>query len=148
MAELMKTLYDLTWDREGWEAPLADALKGLTAREAAWRPAGAGNTIWQTLNHMNHYDERTLAELTGGTPPPRAADNDATFGAPGDPADESGWQVAVERRRRIGEGLAAAIASLPEAKAGELAAQILHAAYHTGQIVQVRKEQGSWPARR
>ncbi len=148
MAELLKTLYDHTWDREGWEAPLAHALKGLTAKEAAWRPAGGANTIWQTLNHLNHYDERTLAELTGGTPPPQAADNDATFSAPGDPADEAGWQQAVQRRNRIGQGLAAAIAALPEAKAGELAAWVLHAAYHTGQIVQVRKEQGSWPAHR
>ncbi|HVB09695.1 MAG TPA: DinB family protein [Bacillota bacterium] len=148
MAALLQTLFGFTWDKEGWEAPLQLALAGVGAAEAAWRPSGGGNTIRQTLNHLNHYDARTLARLTGATPPADVPSNEASFGDPGDPADAAGWEAALRERRRIGDGLQAALGTVPEEKAQDLAAWVLHAAYHTGQIVLIRKQQGSWPATR
>lgn len=152
-------LREYSWDREGWFAPLAAALEGLGPAEAAWRPPGGGNTIWQTVNHVNYYNERLLCRLTGRTfAGPALSNNDATFGDPGDPGDASGWQATLERTRRIAEGLRQALAErtdadldkpLSSASLGEeLTAWIMHDAYHTGQIVLIRKQQGSWPAQR
>lgn len=152
---------DHTWDKEDWFVPLAAALDGVGAAEAAWRPPGGGNTIWQTVNHVNYYNERVLSRLTGSPSGPSAENNDTTFGDPGDPRDTAGWQAALERTRHVAEGLRQALsertdADLDQPRAasnstplGELlAAWVMHDAYHTGQIVLIRKQQGSWPARR
>lgn len=154
--ELFGLMRDLVWDREGWYIPLEAALQGLTAGEAAWQPPGGGNTIWQTLNHLNYWNAFMLARLTG-RPGDTLIENDETFGAAGDPDDEEGWQVAVGRARQLAQELRAAVASLSEADldrplkdmgtvASSLAAWTLHDAYHTGQIVLIRRMQGSWPA--
>lgn len=155
---LLRRLRGLTWDKEEWFVPLAASLEGLTAAEAAWRPPGGGNTIWQTVNHINYYDERLLCRLTERPFGPVLPDNDATFGEPGNPDDGTGWQEAVQRTRRVAAGLRTALdarsdADLEQPLSGSslgeyLTAWIMHDAYHTGQIVLMRKQQGSWPANR
>lgn len=149
-ADLLRLQRTYAWDQEDWEPTLAQALDGVGPAEAAWRPAGAaGNTIWQTLNHINYYNERILAKLRGEEPPsrPEDGDNDATFGEPGDPTDAGGWEATLTRARRIAADLREALAQLGEGTA-DLAVWMLHDPYHTGQIILLRKQQGSWPATR
>lgn len=51
---------------EDWYPPLKDALTGLTAEEANWKPEGvAVNSIWETASHILFYKERLLAQLQG-----------------------------------------------------------------------------------
>lgn len=160
-AGLLLTLWAYGWDDEQWFVPLAKALEGVGAAEAAWQPAGGGNTIWQTVNHLNFYNERMLCRLTGTTAPAGPGSNTATFSEPGDPADAAGWQATLDRTRSIAEGMRAALARLSDADLDgpwppsgkstvgtELARWLMHDAYHTGQIVLLRKQQGSWPAER
>lgn len=154
--ELLGLMREFGWNREAWFVPLEQALQGLTAREAAWQPPGGGNTIWQTLNHLNYWNAFMLGRITGvpADGPPVA--NDATFGPAGDPNDEEGWRAAVARARQVAEDLQAAVANLSEADldrplkdigsvAASLTAWAMHDAYHTGQIVLIRRMQGSWP---
>lgn len=156
--EMLLKLRDMSWDKEGWFLPLAPALEGLTAAQAAWQPPGGGNTIWQTLNHLNYYNEKTLCRLTGETFTDTAANNDGTFGAPGSAEQEEAWQAAVAKARRVAEGLRRAISALTDEEldkpgqhgtmADRLTSWIMHDSYHTGQIVLLRKMQQSWPAHR
>lgn len=156
--DLLLMQRDYSWDKEEWFLPLAPALEGVGPAEAAWQPPGGGNTIWQTVNHLNYYNERLLCRLTGTLFGLKLPNNDATFGEPGNPEDATGWQGTLERTRRIAEGLRNALAErsdadldkrLSSASLGEeLTLWIMHDAYHTGQIVLIRKQQGSWPARR
>jgi uncharacterized damage-inducible protein DinB len=146
---------DATWNQEEWFVPLAVALDGVGPAEAAWQPPGGGNTIWQTLNHCNYYNEQLLLRLTGQPMLPQAPANDATFSEPGNPDDAAGWQAALERAHRVNEGLRAALAALTEADLDaerpngtlgqRLPLWVTHDAYHSGQIVLLRKMQGSWP---
>ncbi len=147
----------VTYDREDWYPPLKQALEGVSAAQANWRPDGqAANTIWETVHHLIYYKERLLLRLLGNDPGP-VDENDATF-APGDTADESAWQAALNRLDAVQRGLRDALAGLPDEAFDQPMPQqsmgtmvtsiILHDAYHTGQIVQLRKLQGSWPARR
>ena len=55
------TLHDLVVDhvytlleKEGWQwqPPLSQALGGLTAAQAAWRPAPERHSIWQIVRHL------------------------------------------------------------------------------------------------
>jgi len=156
---LLRLMHAFNWDREGWYLPLAEAVKGLSAREAAWQPPGGGNTIWQTLNHLNFYNELMVNRITNTPGGPAVETNEETFGATGDPEDEEGWAAAVVRAHELAERVDAAVGKLTEAELGRqlqnggtmaeaLVSWLMHDAYHTGQIVLLRKLQGSWPAQR
>lgn len=146
------------WEKESWIPPLLTALEGIGPAEAAWQPPGGGNTIWQTLNHMNYYNERILNSILGKPIEPQMP-NGETFGKPGDPEDTEGWNAAVEQARQV---IAEIMKSLKEMRDAELDRELastmslaevlslwmMHDAYHTGQIVLIRKQQGSWPASR
>jgi uncharacterized damage-inducible protein DinB len=144
---LVRALRDYNWDKVGWFVPLAVALEGVTPAEAAWQPPGGGNTIWQTLNHINYYNEG----MTGQPLEAPTATNDDTFGTPGDPEDGAGWQATLERTRLIAEGLSKVYAEASDldldkpagntTRIESLAAWIMHDAYHTGQIALLRKQQ-------
>jgi uncharacterized damage-inducible protein DinB len=157
LADLLRFQRELSWEKEEWFVPLSAALEGVGAAEASWQPPGAGNTIWQMVNHINYWNEWILSYITGRPAPERIA-NEATFGAPGSAADVAGWQATLERTRRIADEIRTELAKLTDADLerplgsrtlGEaLASWMLHDAHHVGQILLIRKQQGSWPAKR
>ncbi|MFY0543651.1 DinB family protein [Brevibacillus sp. H7] len=157
--ELLLHELELTFDKEGWFPPLKDALKGLTAAQASWRPPGeAANTIWETVNHMLFYKERLLQVIQGIDPIHTANSNDDTFAVDHTVDDEEAWQATINRAERIQRELHNLLSAMSDADFDRLFSQtslglstfniIMHDAFHTGQIVQTRKLQGSWPARR
>jgi len=149
----------LTFDKEGWFPPLREALNGLSAAQASWRPSGeAANTIWETVTHMLFYKERLLQRIRGNEPAQPAASNDDTFVVQAAPDDDEAWHQTVARAERIHRELTEALAQLTDGDfdrplhANQLGLSLfdilMHDAFHTGQIVLLRKLQGSWPARR
>ncbi len=155
---LFATLRNYAWDQESWFLPLAAALEGVGPAEAAWQPPGGGNTIWETVNHLNYYNERILNRLTGAPVGPAVANNDESFGQNGSPDDAAGWQAVVAKTREVAEGWRNLLAELTDEDLarpfGEstlqdtLLAWIMHDSYHTGQVALIRKMQGSFPAKR
>jgi uncharacterized damage-inducible protein DinB len=153
LMDLFRLEHDHSWDQEAWFLPLAAALQGVSAAEAAWQPPGGGNTIWQTVNHLNYYNDRLVHQIKGSTPGDGLPSNTATFGEPGDPNDTDGWEATLKETHRINEELRQLFAPIKDEMLKEeyikgLAFQIMHNVYHTGQIVQVRKQQGSWQQER
>jgi len=156
--ELLRKELDHTFDQESWYPPLQPALEGLTAAQASWRPAGeAANTIWETVNHMLYYKERLLKRLQGKELEHVISTNDGTYEV-SSPDDEAAWAATVKRAEAIHRELQDVLATLnddafdrpsPQPLLGEAVLNIImHDAYHTGQIIQIRKLQGSWVARR
>jgi len=152
--QLIQKLRDYSWDEEAWQLPLAPAIEGISASVASWQPPGGGNTIWQTVNHLNHYNRLMVKRLRGIQASSTARNNTETFGAPGDPNDQEGWEKTVAEAKAIAQDLKEVFATLTEKDLetddlGErIADWIMHDSYHTGQIVLLRKMQGSWPATR
>jgi len=142
----------------------ATAVAGLTAAQAASVPAARFNSVWAVVNHVRFWQEVTLLRLRGqpvdrtalgadnGWPPARqpAADPGAS------PDDESAWQAAVERCGEANRALAEAAAALSdEMLAAPLApgraapwrliqAMIAHNAYHTCEVISIRRMLGLW----
>lgn len=155
--ELLLIQKDDTWDQCNWIVPLSKALDGLTSEQAAWVPSSGGLSIWQLVNHMYYYNFRLLSRIQGtppsGTP---AENNESTFGDPGEPSDTAGWSTLMQNTTQLAEQLRDQLASLEDSDleapymdtnekwAHELARWILHDAYHAGQIVLLRRQQGSW----
>ncbi|ANE46613.1 hypothetical protein SY83_10405 [Paenibacillus swuensis] len=156
--DILQRQREAIWERESWCVPLAKALQDVTSAQAAWQPEGGGNSIWQTLNHMNFYNERIHSRLAGNLPPEMDT-NTATFGEAGDPADEAGWKAAVDQAYTLAEQLKVELSQLtdsdlerPFTKESNIGQEIpmwlIHDSFHTGQIVLLRKQQGIWPETR
>jgi len=150
--------WDAAYGKEDWYPPLADALSGLSVEQATWRPAGERvNTIWETVMHLIFYKERYLKRLTGEENGyPEGLTNDGTFAIP-EPTDEN-WTDSLTKLKAIHFGIRDRLANMEEDRLNEKIPQTeigawalslsLHDAYHAGQIILLRKLQGSWPSRR
>jgi hypothetical protein len=156
--ELLLMGWDHCYVKEGWYPPLLDSLQGVSATSANWRPEGtAVNTIWENVHHLIFYKERLLERLKGmesGYPP--GITNDDTFAVASN--EEPVWQDTLARLEKVHKGIREILSSLNEEDFERVigtttiglwvTSLISHDAYHTGQIIQLRKLQGSWPAKR
>ncbi|MFE4710871.1 MULTISPECIES: DinB family protein [unclassified Paenibacillus] len=157
ISDVLLQNWDYAMDVEDWSPPLSDALDGVNSTQASWKPQGAaGNSIWETVNHLTYYKDRLLRKLKGLPKQPELESNDDTFTVT--ESGEEAWQKAVEQLKSVHAQLREVIEALEEgaydwggsghAPGEEVMSLILHDAYHTGQIVLLRKLQGSWPAQR
>jgi hypothetical protein len=152
--ELFLNVLDKTFDKESWFAPLKDAIEGITAEQAGWRPTGeATKSIWENVNHLLYYKERIVANLEGREWT-KNLDGDQTFFLTEQSNDGNEWKKLVERLENTSFSLRQLLSNMTdedlmrnsfEVKLMDL---LLHDAYHTGQIIQIRKMQGSWPSHR
>ena len=156
--EILQNGVNQVFYEEEWYPPISEALKNLTASQACWQPEGkAANTIWENVNHLLTFKERLLSRLHQDDTFVVPQNNDDTF-VQGGANDEDAWQETVKRTLHVHDALKSSLISLQEAELDQPCPSLpvwqqylnllLHDAYHTGQIVQLRKLQGSWPAKR
>ncbi len=140
----------------GWFVSMQAALAGLSASQAAWRPEGPGHSIWEILSHVVFWNERYLTRFRGGAVE-NVDDNDATFEVEGAPGDEPTWRAACAGFDRVMNGWKEALRTADDAKlespavgwspetwGSKLSHMTIHTANHIGQIVTLRRLQGSW----
>lgn len=158
MKEILLQQFETCYDENGWFVALKNALHNLSARDAAWKPDGADNSIWGILAHLNFYNERYLKRFSGETVEKLEIENSETFAGSSE-ATEDAWRAEIERFERVMNGWREAIRQADDARIGEqvskkhpnLWANVIadinaHNAHHGGQIVLLRKLQGSWDA--
>ncbi|WP_044639843.1 DinB family protein [Risungbinella massiliensis] len=152
--DLLLHALDSTFDKESWYAPLQHAVEGITAEQASWRPTGeATKTIWENVNHLIYYKERLVANLEGREWT-HNLDGDETFYFTEQSTDDKEWKKVVERAENIQSSLRQILSNISvedfvqNSLEEKLLDIFLHDAYHTGQIIQIRKMQGSWPSHR
>lgn len=141
---------------EGWYPPFADALKDVDAQQASWKPEQSSvNSIWESVTHLLWYKERLLLRIAG-EPDPVIHSNDETFVVKG--KTEKDWQDTVARLFSVHRELQAILENAgaealdrltPEAPLdSQFFALTVHDAYHTGQIMFIRKLLRTWPDHR
>ena len=156
MKELLLKQFTLCFDENGWFVAVRNAIDGVTAEQAAWRPEGTDNTIWESLAHLTYYNNAYLQRFKGVESRYDVADNDATF-AQGGTATEEAWRAEVEKFDRVmnefrellkaadGSKLDEPVPTNTSRRWWEVVADInAHNAYHAGQILLLRKLQGAW----
>lgn len=129
---------------EEWFVPANIAVKGLTAEQASWTDGKGNHSVGQLAYHLVFWNRRNLQALKGEKPEKFSGNNDETF----DQFDSKKWNETVQRLDEVMNELEKWLETADEAKLKE-AAQVFthistHNAYHIGQIIYVRKEQGSW----
>lgn len=146
------------YDENGWFVALGNTFKGLSAEQAAWKPEGVDNSIWGIVRHLNFYNERFLKKFKGEQVEKLEIENSETFAGAGSDSEEA-WKAEIERFDRVMNGWRDAFEAATEEKFEEIYyeedqtnwAQVVglmnaHHAHHGGQIVILRKLQGSWDA--
>ena len=133
-----------THDSEEWFVPANIAVKGLTAEQANWRDNKGNHSVGQLAYHLVYWNRRNLERLKGETPEKFSGNNDETF----DKFDAKKWNETVQQLDEVMKELENWVQTADEAKLKE-SAQVFthistHNAYHIGEIIYVRKEQGSW----
>jgi uncharacterized damage-inducible protein DinB len=135
-----------THDEQDWFVPASKAVVGLTAEQAAWKEGtNTNHSISQLVQHLVFWNTQQLASWKGEKKPAFSGKNDETFG---NNLDKAAWENAVRRLDEVLTGMERWIESADDASLKKQADNIAHVsahnAYHTGQILYIRKQQGSW----
>lgn len=138
-----------------WHLSLLASVEGVSAAQAAWRPAPERNSIWKIVDHVSLWKEDMTNRLAGR--PRRSASFDAgDWAAPPSPTEEH-WRAALRRLVDAHAGLARELARHADADLSvpapgydrpliaDVRGVIAHDAYHAGQICYVRALQGISP---
>jgi uncharacterized damage-inducible protein DinB len=133
-----------THDKENWFVPVSTALEGLTAEQAVWSDGSGNHSVGQLANHLLFWNERQLQKFRGQKSNAFNGNNDETFNA----FTKEQWAETVKNLNAVLTDLEKTVENADEASLRSWAETIAnisaHNAYHTGQIIYVRKLQGLW----
>jgi hypothetical protein len=133
-----------TYSKKDWFAPLQPALEELTAEQAMWTDSSGNHSIGQLAHHLAFWNGQQLAKFTGRKEAAFSGNNEETFNN----FDKDSWAKTVADVDSISREWEKEIAAADEQKLkewyGTLANVNIHNAYHTGQIVYIRKMKGWW----
>jgi uncharacterized damage-inducible protein DinB len=134
-----------THNKKEWFVPVNTAVEGLTAQQAMWKDSSGNHSVGQLVNHLIFWNGRQLATFKGQKPGTFDGNNDETFD---NKLTTDSWAASVKKLDDVLTQLEKVISEADDAKLQSWAATIAnistHNAYHTGQIIFVRKLQGSW----
>jgi hypothetical protein len=133
-----------THNKADWFVPINTAVDGLTAEQASWQPKSDLHSAGQLAYHLLFWNRRTLHDLKGEPQDKFSGPNDETF----DKFDAKQWTDIVKQLDQVMTDYESFVQSADDKKLATIATTIgnicTHNAYHVGQIVYVRKLQGSW----
>src|SRR3954454_6526828 len=133
-----------THNQKDWFVPVSVAVEGVTAEQAKWQDKTGNHSIGQLTNHLAFWDAEQLAKFKGEKPPAYGGNNEETFNS----FDAKTWSETVKRLDAVLTDWEKAVEQADDEKLKKWASAIehigTHNAYHIGQIVYIRRLQGSW----
>ena len=133
-----------THNVKDWFVPANVAVAGLTPEQAAWSDGKGNHSVGQLTYHLVFWDRRSLAKFKGESQEKFSGNNDDTFSN----FDPKKWNDLVKQLDEVMTEWEKAVQSADEAKLKQnfqvISNIATHNAYHIGEIVMVRKEQGAW----
>lgn len=133
-----------THTQKDWFVPIDVAVEGVTPEQANWKDGSGNHSVGQLTYHLLFWNSRELAKFKGETPQKFSGNNDETF----NDFDSKTWSATVKQLDQVMTELEKFVETADDQKLQKYAPEIArigtHNAYHVGQIVFVRKLQGSW----
>src|SRR5262249_20776000 len=127
-----------------WFVPANIAVEGLTPEQASWKDGSGNHSIGQLTVHLIFWNKEQLAKFKGEEPAKFSGNNEETFNS----FDAKKWTTAVKELDDVLTALEKEVEAADDNKLQKWASNIAHIgthnAYHTGQIIFIRKLQGSW----
>ena len=151
---LLKAL-DQGYDHKSWHGPiLKGSLRGLSAEQAAWRPAPSRHNVWELAVHAAYWKYsvlRRLVRLRGDEEIRFPLMGSNWFPRPEGEVDEKAWKADLKVLEEMHRQLRAAVAALsegdletiPQGSSTTVVDLVLgvayHDIYHAGQIQLLKK---------
>lgn len=133
-----------THNQKEWFVPANVAVEGLTAKQAMWKDGSGNHSAGQLAFHLVYWNDRLLKQFLNEPVEKFDGNNEETF----DRFDEKQWNDIVKKLDDVLTKWEAAIKNASDEKLNDwqenIANMNAHNAYHTGQIIFLRKLQGSW----
>lgn len=142
---LLLAALDEAFDKKSWHGPnLRGAIRGVSAEQAAWRPADDRHNIWELTLHAAYWKyvvrRRLLKEKRGSF----ALAGSNFFERPTGPISESAWKKDIAILEAQHRSLRDAVAKFAEKALTPAACHLIrgaaaHDLYHAGQIRLLRR---------
>jgi DinB superfamily len=143
---LILALLDEAYSKKTWHGPnLRQSLKGITAKQAAWRPAPGRHNIWELTLHAAYWKYAARRRLEGGQRGSFVLKGSNFFSRPEKgKVSEADWQAdraILENEHHALVQTAGKILKSPMAKKHlrALYGVAFHDVYHAGQIRLLRR---------
>ncbi len=141
-----------THNKAEWFVPVNTAVAGLTPEQARWipqsqaakNPAPADHSVGMLANHLLFWNQQTLSRMKNPKAPAYNGSNEETFNK----FDAASWTSTVQQLDQVLTDLEHLVETADDAHLQQWASPVAHIgahnAYHTGQIILIRKLQGTW----
>lgn len=133
-----------THNAKDWFVPANLAIAGLTPEQANWKDGSGNHSIAQLTTHLIFWNLQMLDKFEGKKPDPFSGDNKETFA----PVNENTWNTTVQKLDSVLTAWENAVQNADESKLKKWYSNIAHIgthnAYHTGQIIYIRKMNHWW----
>src|SRR5712692_11796966 len=145
-AEFVLALLEEAYEKKTWHGPnLSQSMKGVTARQAAWRPARGRHNIWELALHAAYWKYAVRRRIEGGKRGSFALKGSNFFTRP-EPGklNEAAWRADKKLLKREHRALRVTASKLLRTARGakfvtQLYGIALHDIYHAGQIRLLRR---------
>ena len=130
--------------QNNWYVSLNASIEGLTNEQAHWKDSSDNHSICELVSHLTYWNEHLLMIFNGKEPAEFDGNNKGTFTIYCD----QDWETSVRRIKELSEQWDEAVESGTADqiydRRNALANMASHNAYHTGQIMYIRKMNGWW----
>ena len=133
-----------THTNEEWFVPTKKAIEGLNLEQSNWRDSTENHSLGELTSHLIFWNEMNLKAFKGEKVSEFNDNNKETFKI----NNGQDWQYAIKKLDSIQTEWERLTENATEEQIMEWSAEIAnmasHTAYHTGQIVYIRKRNGWW----
>lgn len=143
---LLLHLLEEGYERKSWHGPnLRQSLRGLTAKQAAWRPAAGRHNIWELVLHSAYWKYAVRRQLDGAKRGSFVLKGSNFFERPQkNEATRRAWRAdlkVLDREHRLLEDSIARAFRRPVSKKDVrmIYGVCFHDIYHAGQIGLLRR---------
>jgi hypothetical protein len=143
---LILTFLDEAYEKRTWHGPnLKQSIRGVTAKQAAWRPSPGRHNIWEETLHAAYWKYAVRRRIEGGKRGSFALKGSNFFARPEKgKLNEAAWRADKGLLEREHRALRAAIDKVLRTPRGvkllrQLYGIAFHDVYHAGQIRLLRR---------
>ncbi|SMG15019.1 DinB family protein [Arenibacter troitsensis] len=133
-----------THSNQEWFVPTKTAIEGLTHEQSNWKDSTENHSIGELVSHLIFWNEVNLKAFKGEKLPEFNNDDKETFNK----SNAGDWKIAYRRLDSIQTEWERLTERATDKQikewSSEIANMISHTAYHTGQIIYIRKKNGWW----
>ena len=139
---MLLDLLDEAFDKKSWHGPnLRGSIRGVTAKQAAWRPEGDRHNIWELTLHAAYWKYVVRRRLTGEMRGSFALRGSNFFARPIEDT-EAAWKadivILLDEHRKL-RSVVEDLGAPSKEQARQIRGVAAHDVYHAGQIRLLRR---------